>query len=100
MKNLEPLTMYQIEREDFRQIYNTVEDYIYQEYKYEDDVFKFWRYDEEFYVLHKPSGTIINWYKHLGRTNTCNKDLILEEHKEFARLFLIDMEEHDVHTTQ
>lgn len=32
-------------------------------------------YDEgEFYIIHLPSGTIINWYKHLGRTNTCNKE--------------------------
>jgi len=29
---------------------------------------------EEFYIIHLPSGTIINWYKHLGRTNTCNKE--------------------------
>lgn len=28
--------------------------------------------DDEYYIIHKPSGTIINWYKHLGRTNTCN----------------------------
>ena len=28
---------------------------------------------EEFYIIHLPSGTIINWYKHLGRTNTCNR---------------------------
>lgn len=29
---------------------------------------------EEFYIIYLPSGTIINWYKHLGRTNTCNKE--------------------------
>lgn len=29
--------------------------------------------DDEYYIIHLPSGTIINWYKHLGRTNTCNK---------------------------
>ncbi len=27
-----------------------------------------------FYIIHRDSGTIINWYKHLGRTNTCNKE--------------------------
>lgn len=26
----------------------------------------------EYYIIHRKSGTIINWYKHLGRTNTCN----------------------------
>lgn len=35
--------------------------------------FKFTMQDGEYYVIHLPSGTIINWYKHLGRTNTCNK---------------------------
>lgn len=35
--------------------------------------FKFIMQDDEYYVIHLPSGTIINWYKHLGRTNTCNK---------------------------
>lgn len=29
--------------------------------------------DGEYYVIHLPSGTTINWYKHLGRTNTCSK---------------------------
>lgn len=29
---------------------------------------------DEFYIIHLESGTIINWYKHLGRTNTCNKE--------------------------
>lgn len=28
---------------------------------------------DERYIIHLPSGTIINWYKHTGRTNTCNK---------------------------
>lgn len=28
---------------------------------------------DERYVIHLPSGTVINWYKHLGRTNTCSK---------------------------
>jgi hypothetical protein len=32
-------------------------------------------YDEgEYYIIHLESGTIINWYKHIGRTNTCNDD--------------------------
>lgn len=28
---------------------------------------------DERYIIHLPSGTVINWYKHLGRTNTCSK---------------------------
>ena len=34
----------------------------------------FYTKDEEYYIVHLPSGTMINWYKHLGRTNTCNKN--------------------------
>ena len=30
--------------------------------------------DDEFYIVHRSTETIINWYKHLGRTNTCNKE--------------------------
>ena len=47
--------------------------------------FHAFRDDGEFYILHKPSGTMINWYKHMGITNTCNKDLSLDE----LRLFLL-----------
>lgn len=32
------------------------------------------KWDDEFYIIHRESGTMINWYKHLGRTNTCNKE--------------------------
>lgn len=29
--------------------------------------------EDEYYIIHLTSGIIINWYKHLGRTNTCNR---------------------------
>lgn len=42
--------------------------------------------EDEFYIIHLPSGTIINWYKHLGRTNTCNKDgFDLDDLQEFLK---------------
>lgn len=47
--------------------------------------FHTFRDEDEFYILHKPSGAMINWYKHMGRCNTCNKDLSLDE----LRLFLL-----------
>lgn len=54
--------------------------------------FAFFRYDDEFYIMHKDSGTVINWYKHLGRTNTCNKDGFgLEDLKEFLHLIRVDL---------
>ncbi len=30
--------------------------------------------EDEFYIAHLDSGTLISWYKHLGRCNTCNKE--------------------------
>lgn len=41
---------------------------------------------EEFYIIHLPSGTMINWYKHLGRANTCNNpDLDIDGLKELLQ---------------
>lgn len=46
--------------------------------------------DDEFYILHRPSGIMINWYKHLGRTNTCNRpDFTLDD----LRVFLETLKE-------
>lgn len=44
-----------------------------QENRLSDDFLLYCAHDE-FYIIHLASGTIINWYKHLGRTNTCNKE--------------------------
>lgn len=52
------------------------------------DEFLITRRDDEFYIIHFPSGTIINWYKHMGRTNTCNKDLTLDDLREFKKMLL------------
>lgn len=51
---------------------------------------------DEFYILHKPSGTMINWYKHVGRCNTCNKDLSLEELKLFLLLLRKELVEEKI----
>ena len=48
--------------------------------------------DDEFYIIHFPSGTIINWYKHMGRTNTCNKTLTLDDLREFKKMLLADFD--------
>lgn len=51
---------------------------------------------EEFYIIHLPSGTIINWYKHLGRTNTCNKEgFSLDDLKEMLQALKEVMEKQD-----
>lgn len=52
--------------------------------------------DNEFYITHLPSGTTINWYKHLGRTNTCNKKgFRITDLKEFLILLKNEMDEND-----
>ena len=48
--------------------------------------FALMRHDDEFYILHRDSGIMINWYKHLGRTNTCNRpDFTLDDLREFLK---------------
>lgn len=39
-----------------------------------DNDFLLKRVDDKFYIFHLKSMTGINWYKHLGRTNTCTRD--------------------------
>lgn len=52
--------------------------------------FRIWRdEDEEFYILHVPSGTIVGWYKfyHYGRCNFCNKpDMAADDLRDFFML--------------
>ena len=56
------------------------------------DTFQLYYADDEFYILHIPSGTIINWYKHLGRTNTCNKEkFTVDDLTEFLELLRGEM---------
>lgn len=50
------------------------------------DSFEMFRDEDEFYLLHKDTGIMINWYKHLGRTNTCNITINLEIFKELLML--------------
>lgn len=48
-------------------------------------------HEDEFYILHKASGVVINWYKHLGRTNTCNReDFTLDDLREFLKILSND----------
>ena len=42
----------------------------------------------EYYIIHLESGMMVNWYKHLGRTNTCSqKDRTIDDYYEFFNLF-------------
>jgi len=51
---------------------------------------------EDFYIIHLPSGTIINWYKHLGRTNTCNKEnFTIADLKNLLEMLKVEMKENN-----
>lgn len=92
-RNLEPNHQYHFTRDEMTNIFKEVfplDSRVWDRVWYCDfgdtNSFHAFRDDKnEFYILHKPSGTMINWYKHMGRTNTCNKDLSLDE----LRLFLL-----------
>lgn len=78
---LQELPQYHFKRNDFVDAFKTVfwDDEIFEievacrEHRHVDDFLLYYD-DGEFYIIHLKSGTIINWYKHLGRTNTCNKE--------------------------
>lgn len=51
---------------------------------------------DEFYILHRDSGIMINWYKHLGRTNTCNRpDFTLDDLRIFLKALKEELIEED-----
>ena len=58
------------------------------------------RVEDEYYIIHLPSGTIINWYKHMGRTNTCNKNLTLDDLREFKKMLLESFGYKEVHNIE
>ena len=60
---------------------------------FETDYFKMFKIDDEFYLLHLDSGIMINWYKHLGRTNTCNRPISKSVFIEFLKLLENDIKE-------
>lgn len=96
---MEELPQYHFDRDDFTKTFNDVLTVDQIEKILENctcgkqtDYFAFLWDADEFYIIHKDSGTIINWYKHLGRTNTCNKPGFgLSDLKEFLELVKEDL---------
>lgn len=99
-KYLKTLPQYHFERDDFvntfYEVFTEEEMFIIEvmcNYPKITDEFMLCRNSDEFYIIHFNSGTIINWYKHLGRTNTCNKEgFSLEDLKEMLTLLKEDLE--------
>lgn len=82
MAEFKELKQYHFERQDFvdafEEIFTTDEimgiEELCRSNTTLEDFHLFYTTWEEYYIIHFPSGIMINWYKHLGRTNTCNKD--------------------------
>lgn len=72
---------------------NLLDLFIYGEFN-QTNSFAWFRDGDEFYIIHKPSGMMINWYKHLGRTNTCSQyNRHEEEYIEFFTLLKLEVVE-------
>ena len=104
-RNLEDLHQYHFNREEMTNIFNEIFPIDSEKWDWDSvwmcefpdtSSFHAFRDDDEFYILHKQSGTMINWYKHMGRTNTCNKDLSLEELKLFLLLLRKELVEEGI----
>ena len=84
-----PLPQYHFDRDDMCEIFDAeFTEWFWDHLGSSSDEFLITRNDDEFYIIHFPSGTVINWYKHMGRTNTCNKDLTLDDLREFKKMLL------------
>lgn len=94
----EEMKQYYLEREDFVSLFGQVfgncsmdiEQIIIDGWT-GDRFHLFWEANE-YYILDLQTGMMLNWYKHLGRTNTCNQVRTIEEIKEFLELLKKDLE--------
>ncbi len=93
------LDQYAIERDLFSDIFDTIDMYACNGHlPFEGPNFRFWCHEDEVYILHKLSGTLVNWYKigHTGRTNTCNKNLSESQYRLFAEMLISELKAYGV----
>ena len=92
-KVFQDMKQYPIDRREFERIFMPLALVTHYEslWSAETDCFKYWYMDDEHYFLHKDSGTLITYYKHVGRCNTCNKKLTIEEYECFVECFLEEL---------
>lgn len=90
---LDCLPQYHFDRDDFRKVFREfftpdqiTEIEVECQCNSHYDEFSLFYNDNEFYILHRDSGIMINYYKHLGRTNTCNRpDFTLDDLRVFLK---------------
>lgn len=86
---LKDLPQYHFDRSDMCTVFDVdFMQWFWNHLESSNDEFLITQRGDEFYIIHFPSGTIVNWYKHMGRTNTCNKNLTLDDLLEFKRMLL------------
>ena len=91
---LRSLPQYHFERDDFCKVFKEffTSDNIFEieascQGTTHTDSFSLFYNEDEFYILHRDSGILINYYKHLGRTNTCNRsDFTLDDFRVFLKV--------------
>ena len=92
-KHLSPLPQYHIDRDKLCEIVKETVGYdrlmdAFCHGTVVCDEFAWFSNSDEYYIIHLESGMMVNWYKHLGRTNTCSqKDRTIDDYYEFFRLF-------------
>lgn len=98
MKRLNDMRQYHLDRNVFCQIVGDIigfpalnDAFCYQSCVHGDE-FTWFRVEDEFYILHRDSGMMVNWYKNPGRTNTCSQSHRTEEdYYEFFEKFKVDL---------
>lgn len=95
MENLKQMKQYPIERDLFCEMFRPAWRKLKEDWDVyiDTDSFRYWYHDDNHYLVHLKSGTLINWYKNLGRCLECNKDLSLEEYKYLSTLWYDELSE-------
>lgn len=73
-----------IDRDLFIKLFNNIDTFLIDYYDFENEKIKIWLWEEEYFILEKETGILVSWYKHLGRCNKCNKNMSLEDLKNFV----------------
>lgn len=101
----EDLPQYHFDRDDFRKVFFEIftTDQLFdievacQSGGTHLDYFSLFYHEDEFYILHRDSGIMINYYKHLGRINTCNRpDFTLDDFKIFLKVLKEDLLNYEI----
>ena len=93
----EELPQYHFDRSDMCDVFDTeFMEWFWDHLGDRSDDFLITQNGDEYYIIHFPSGTIVNWYKHMGRTNTCNKNLTLDDLREFKKMLLASFDYEEI----